>query len=82
MRVIKTIDIVAGLLPFLAFAGPVAADNSILKRGVDMCHRTASAGDLCNHGRGDDQPYICGRNDYRAIVSKLKQSVEKLNQIR
>ncbi|KAK6064696.1 hypothetical protein SCUP234_12898 [Seiridium cupressi] len=69
MQLIKVAGILTGFLPLLANAGPMGAEDTIFKRApVDICDRTAAAGDTCNHGPGGDQPHICGRNDPRAIL--------------
>ncbi|KAK9414382.1 hypothetical protein SUNI508_11344 [Seiridium unicorne] len=76
MQLIKVAGILTGFLPLLANAGPMGAEDTIFKRApVDICDRTAAAGDTCNHGPGGDQPHICGRNDPRAIASgRLRES--------
>ncbi|KAI0149284.1 hypothetical protein BJ166DRAFT_582494 [Pestalotiopsis sp. NC0098] len=66
MQFFKLFTLVAGLAPLVANASPMDAENTLFKR--DICDRTAVAGDTCNHGPGDNQPHICGRNDPRAIL--------------
>lgn len=69
MQFFKLLGLVAGLAPLFASASPVDAETLFKRDPVDICDRTAVAGDTCNHGPGGDQPHICGRNDPRAIVS-------------
>lgn len=75
MQFFKLFSLVAGLAPLVANTSPVDVENTLFKRGIDICDRTAVAGDTCNHGPGDNQPHICGRNDPRAIVSRPLISV-------
>ncbi|KAF7526034.1 hypothetical protein G7054_g10891 [Neopestalotiopsis clavispora] len=68
MQFFKLLGLVAGLAPLFASASPVDAETLFKRDPVDICDRTAVAGDTCNHGPGGDQPHICGRNDPRAIL--------------
>ncbi|TKX22508.1 hypothetical protein C1H76_5291 [Elsinoe australis] len=60
--------IFAGVLPLLAIAGPVANNNPLEKRGIDICNRKRTVGDACNFGSGNNAPHICGVNDPSAIL--------------
>lgn len=73
MQLVKISLILSIISPLLVHAGPIAADDALIKRDKDICprDRTAQEGDPCNKRSGDKAPHICAKNRPRVIVSCL-----------
>ncbi|CAJ2511606.1 Uu.00g072310.m01.CDS01 [Anthostomella pinea] len=68
MQFIKIAGLLAALMPLSAMAGPLSAEDTVFKRGIDICSRKADQGDSCNVGAGGNAPHICGRVNPRSIL--------------
>ncbi|KAI8627096.1 hypothetical protein F5Y19DRAFT_477988 [Xylariaceae sp. FL1651] len=68
MQFTQLAGLLAAFLPLSVMASPVANENTLVARGNDICTRTASIGDPCNHGPEESEPHICGPNDSRSVL--------------